>query len=47
MSVYLDYDPNDDDVTPRCDICNEYWEDGGEGEDWNGETGNHKSCEQK
>lgn len=38
------YEP-DEEVTPICDICNEPWEDGGEGEDWNGETGNHKSCE--
>jgi len=35
-------------VVPRCDICNrrEDHEDGGEN-DWNGETGNHISCEQK
>jgi len=33
------------DVTPTCDICGEEWEDGGEGEDWNGDTGNHHSCE--
>jgi hypothetical protein len=32
-------------VTPRCDLCGEAWEDGGEGEDWNGDTGNHRSCE--
>jgi hypothetical protein len=37
---------NDDEVVPTCDICGEQWEDGGEGEDWNGETGNHLSCEQ-
>lgn len=33
-------------ILPTCDICNEPWEDGGEGEDWNGETGNHISCEE-
>lgn len=32
-------------VTPTCDICGEEWEQGGEGEDWNGDTGNHVSCE--
>lgn len=36
---------NEPEVTPTCDICGEEWEDGGEGEDWNGETGNHHSCE--
>lgn len=34
-----------DDVTPTCDICGEEWDEGGEGDDWNGETGNHYSCE--
>lgn len=35
----------DVEVTPRCDFCDEPFEDGGEGEDWNGDTGNHLSCE--
>lgn len=33
------------DVPITCDICGEYQMDGEEGEDWNGETGCHKSCE--
>lgn len=36
---------NDDGIIPTCDIC------GGpqrtEGDDWNGDTGNHISCEQR
>ena len=36
--------PGIEEVTPRCDICN--WPENHEGEsDWNGETGNHVSCE--
>jgi hypothetical protein len=32
-----------DEVQPRCDICrNPQWL---EGDDWNGDTGNHLSCE--
>lgn len=33
----------DDDIVPTCDICErpQYTE----GDDWNGETGNHHSCE--
>lgn len=32
-----------DEVQPRCDICNfPQWL---AGDDWNGETGNHRSCE--
>ena len=34
-----------DEPLPQCDICGEYWHDGWEGEDWNGDTGNHVSCE--
>ena len=34
-----------DETVPTCDLCGEPWEDGGEGEDWNGDTGNHVSCE--
>lgn len=30
-------------VTPRCDICGQ--PDGPGEPDWNGETGNHRSCE--
>jgi hypothetical protein len=39
MDDYADFD----EVQPCCDICNmpQYRE----GDDWNGETGNHKSCE--
>lgn len=33
--------------TPKCDLCGEPFEDGGEGEDWNGDTGNHFSCERE
>jgi hypothetical protein len=34
-----------DDVQPICDICDEpQWR---EGDDWNGETGNHLSCEEQ
>ena len=36
---------NDDGVIPRCDICN-----GPQlrvGDDWNGDTGNHRSCEER
>lgn len=36
---------DDDDPIPTCDYCDEQWEDGGEGEDWNGDTGCHYSCE--
>lgn len=32
-----------DDVQPRCDLCG--LAQALEGEDWNGETGNHYSCE--
>lgn len=38
-------DEPDVEATPTCDLCGGEWEDGGEGEDWNGETGNHVSCE--
>ena len=38
-------DPCEIEITPTCDLCGEQWEDGGEGEDWNGETGNHFTCE--
>lgn len=34
----------DDGIIPTCDLC-----DGPqrvEGDDWNGETGNHRSCEE-
>jgi hypothetical protein len=31
-----------EDVTPTCDICHEEWD---ESPDWNGDTGNHLSCE--
>jgi hypothetical protein len=34
-----------DDPTPTCDLCGEPWEEGEEGEDWNGETGCHRTCE--
>lgn len=34
-----------EDAVPTCDHCGEQWEDGGEGEDWNGDTGCHYSCE--
>jgi hypothetical protein len=53
-TVLLDYDNpavaelnvfvTDDDVVPTCDIC------GGPQrvtDDWNGDTGNHRSCEEK
>jgi len=33
----------DDDATPTCDICGD--EDDGAGDDWNGDTGCHVSCE--
>lgn len=33
-------------AAPVCDICGEEWEDGHEGEDWNGETGCHRTCEE-
>ncbi len=36
---------NDNEDLPICDICQEPWEDGGDGEDWNDETGCHLSCE--
>lgn len=34
-------------VTPHCDICREAQDEpaDGWGDDWNGDTGNHKSCE--
>jgi hypothetical protein len=36
---------NEEGIVPTCDLC------GGpqrvEGDDWNGETGNHHSCEQR
>lgn len=33
-------------IRPRCDICEQHPEDAPEPpDDWNGETGNHKSCE--
>jgi hypothetical protein len=43
----------DEDVTPRCDICNRAEDDSPNvlpkmrefDADWNGETGNHVSCE--
>ena len=36
--------PKDDEApTPKCDICGE--PDGPGTPDWNGETGNHASCE--
>lgn len=44
MCSVNDYPPYEE-VTPRCDICN--WPENHEGEsDWNGETGNHVSCEE-
>lgn len=36
---------NDEGIIPTCDLC-----DGPqftEGDDWNGETGNHHSCEER
>lgn len=38
-----------EEVEPRCDLCGEPedHEIGFFGYDWNGETGNHLSCEQK
>lgn len=31
-------------IRPRCDICEQHPEDAPP-DDWNGETGNHRSCE--
>lgn len=31
------------DTEPRCDICDKLQD---ESSDWNGETGNHRSCEE-
>lgn len=35
---------NDDGVVPTCDLCGSYQS--VEGDDWNGDTGNHHSCEE-
>ncbi len=32
-------------IIPTCDICRK--QDDYEGDDWNGETGNHISCEEE
>ncbi len=37
-------DSNPPEVAPRCEICGQFQPI--EGEDWNGETGNHKTCEE-
>lgn len=49
LTALADWDQHaakpDHEANPTCDHCGEPWEEGGEGEDWNGETGNHRSCE--
>lgn len=43
MAHTYDDEAGFDEVQPRCDLCgNLQWL---EGDDWNGETGNHFSCE--
>ncbi len=50
--VYLDYEPSDDEaIEPHCDLCGRHMEANGPyrlyaDNDWNGETGNHISCEE-
>ena len=41
----IEEDARDPEPVPTCDHCGEPWEDGGEGDDWNPETGCHFSCE--
>lgn len=36
-------DPPED--VPTCDVCGEPQHDRWDGEDWNGDTGCHRSCE--